>query len=211
MSRQLKLFGIPLLMGGILLIIVNIILTPQLPLDQDEAVLRTSMIYLLRLSAAGVTAILLLFGCIGLYLAQRDTAGVPGTIAFLIAFIGNSLLVCVEWSNVFVFRAVAQSYPEALSVLDKSTLVDIGFASAAGLFAIGWILMAISTIMSKVFARWIPVTVIAGLILIPVLGSTPLGLAGAITGNTVFGLGIAAMGWNLSRDLKTGELVQGEK
>ena len=152
--------------------------------------------------AAGVTAILLLFGCVGVYLSQRDSAGVFGTTTFLIVFVGNSLLVCIEWSNVFVFRAVAQSYPEALSILDKSTLINIGFASAAGLFAIGWILVAVTTIMSKLFARWIPITVIAGLVLIPVLGATPLGLTGAIIGNTVFGLRIAAMGWNLAKDLR---------
>lgn len=202
MSRPLKLFGIPLLIGGVLLILVNIFLTPQLPLDQDEAVLRTSTIYLVRLSAAGVTAMLLLFGCIGVYLTQRDTAGVFETAAFLIAFVGNSLLVCVEWSNVFIFRAVAQSAPEALSALNKSTLIDISFASAAGLFAIGWILMAVSTIISKAVARWIPITVITGLVLIPALGATPLGLTGAIMGNTVFGLGLAAMGWNLARNLR---------
>ncbi|MFC1493853.1 hypothetical protein ACFL6W_01105 [Thermodesulfobacteriota bacterium] len=204
MNRSLKLFGIPLLIGGVLLILLNIFLTPQLPLDQDEAVLRTSTVYLLRLSVAGVSAMLLLFGCIGVYLAHRNTAGVFGTAAFLIAFVGNSLLVCIEWSNLFVLRAVAQSDPEALSALDKSALMDIGFASAAGLFAIGWILMAVSSIKSKVFARWIPITVIAGLVLIPALGATPLGLTGAIVGNTVFGLGIAAMGWNLAKDLRKG-------
>ena len=201
MSRPLKLFGIPLLIGGLLIILLNVILTPQLPFDQDEAVLRTSMIYLLRLSAAGVSTILLLFGCIGVYLAQRNTTRAFGTAAFLIAFAGNSLIVCVEWSNVFVLRAVAQSAPEALSVLDKSSLMNTGFASAAGLFMIGWILMAVSTIMSKVFPRWIPITIIAGLVLIPALGATPLGLTGAIIGNTVFGLGITAMGWNLAKDL----------
>ena len=211
MSRQEKLFGIPLLIGGILLILVNIFLTPQLPLDQDEAALRTSTVYLLRLSAAGVTAMLLLFGCIGVYLAQRNRAGAFGTAAFLIAFAGNSLIVCVEWSNVFVLRAIAQSVPEALSALDKSSLMDMGFASAAGLFAIGWILIAVTTIMSKLFARWIPITVIAGLVLIPVLGATPLGLTGAIIGNTVFGLGIAAMGWKLVKGLGKEDIHAGRE
>lgn len=200
MSRQLKLFGISLLMGGVLLILLNIILTPLLPLEQDEAFLRTSTVYLLRLSAAGLSAIFMLFGCIGVYLAQRDTAGVFGTVAFLVAFAGNTLMVCIEWSNVFVLRAAAQSYPEALTALDKSALLNMGFASAAGLFALGWILLAASLIISKIFACWIPITVIAGLVLVPVLGATPLGLAGSIIGNTVFGFGIAAMGWNLARN-----------
>ena len=156
MSRQLKLFGILLFIGGVLLILQNILLAPQMPLDQGEAVLRTSMVYLLRLSTAGVSVMLLLFGCIGVYLYQRNAIGAFGTSAFLVAFVGNSLMVCVEWSNIFVLRAVAQSVPEALGVLDKSSLINIGFASAAGLFMIGWILMAVSAVISKLLPAGFP-------------------------------------------------------
>ncbi len=199
MKETAKIFGITLFLGGGLLIIVNVFLTPLMPMDQGEVILRTSAIYLLRLTAAGVTVMLLLFGCFGVYLAQRNIAGIFGEVAFLVAYVGNCLLVGVEWSNVFVLRAVAQSSPEALGALDHSTLMVIGFASAAGLFAIGWILMAASAIKSRVFARWVPITVIVGLVLIVALGATPLGQTGAIIGHAVFGLGIMAMGWNLAK------------
>ena len=194
-----KIFGIALVFGGGLLILLNVILTPLMSSDQGEAALRTSTIYLYRLSASGVAAMLLLLGCFGVFLVQRNVAGVFGHVAFLVAFVGSSLLVGVEWANVFVLRAVAQSSPEAFGALDHSKLMAIGFASAAGLFAIGWILMAVSAIKSRVFARWVPITVIAGLVLIAALGVTPLGLTGAIVGNVVFGLGIMAMGREITK------------
>jgi hypothetical protein len=194
-----KLFGISLLLGGVLLILLNVFLTPLMPTDEGEAVLRTSRVYLFRLATSGVVAILMLLGCVGIYLVQRNSAGAFNTIAFLAAFIGTSLIVGVEWSNVFVLRPVAQTYPEALSSLEQSSLMDIGFISAAGLFAIGWILISISAIMSKTFAYWIPATVIAGIVLIGILGATPLGLAGAIIGNAIFGLGLSAMGYKLTK------------
>lgn len=188
-----------LVLGGALLILINVILTPLLPTQQGEAVVRTSAIYLFRLSASGVAAMLLLFGCLGVHLAQRSVSGAFGTAAFLVAFVGNSLLVAVEWSNVFVLRAVAQTNPEALSALDKSTLMTTGFVSAAGLFALGWLLLAVSIWRTRMLARWVPLTVVAGLILIPALGATPLGMAGAIAGNVVFGLGLIGLGRALAK------------
>ena len=199
MKETKRIFGVALVLGGGLMILLNVFLTPLMPSDQGEEVLRTSAIYLYRLSASLIAALLLLFGCFGVFLAQRKVVGVFGTVAFLVAFVGNGLLVGVEWSNVFVLRALAQSSPEALGALDESKLLMIGFVSAAGLFALGWILLAASVIKSQVFARWIPVTVIVGLVLIPALGATPLGLAGAIAGNVVFGLGIMAMGRDLAK------------
>jgi len=191
--------GIALVLGGALLILINAFLTPLLPTDQSEVAIRTSAIYLFRLSASGIAAMLLLFGCLGVHLAQRSVSGAFGGAAFIIVFVGNCLLVAVEWSNVFVLRAVAQSNPEALSALDESMLLTIGFASAAGLFALGWLLLAVSLWRTRVFARWAPLTILAGLIAIPALGATPLGMAGAIAGNVVLGLGIMGLGRALAK------------
>jgi len=196
---QLKFFGVSLVLGGLLLILLNIFLTPLMPTDQGEAVLRTSRVYLIRVATSGVVAILMLLGCVGLYLAQRNTVGAFGTFAFLVAFVGTSLIVGVEWSNIFVLKSVAQSYPEALGIIDQVKLMEIGFVTAAGLFAIGWILLAVSVIKTKIFAYWIPITVIAGIVLIAILGATPLGFAGAIIGNAIFGFGVIAMGWKLAK------------
>lgn len=191
--------GFTLVFGGALLILINAILTPLMPMQEGEAILRTSGIYLLRLSASGVAALLLLFGCLGLHLVQRGASGLFGTIAFVVAFVGNVLLVAVEWTNVFVLRAVAQTSPEALDALGETSLMKIGFSSAAGLFGLGWLLFSISLWRARIFPRWAAITMLAGLLLIPALGATPLGIAGAIVGNAIFGLGLIGSGRALAR------------
>ena len=73
--------------------------------------------------------------------------------------------------------------------------LTIGFASAAGLFALRWLLLAISICLTKVIARWVPLTVLAGIFLIPILAASPLGpQAGAIVGMVILGLGLMGLG-----------------
>lgn len=199
MNRFIRSCGISLALGGLLLILTNVLLTPMLPGDQDEAATRTSAAYLVRLSTSGVAALLLLFGCVGVHLAQRDDAGLIGIAAFIVVFVGNALVVAVEWANVFILRPVAQVGPEALEALGDSVLMTAGFASAAGLFALGWLLLAISILRAAVLPQWPPLLIIAGMVAIPLLGATPLGMIGAIVGNAVLGLGLAGLGRSLAK------------
>lgn len=186
--------GCALLLGGAVIILINVIATPLLPRHQGSAIVMSTGIFLLRESALGVAALLLLFGCLGLHLVQRMGSGVFGTAAFLASFVGGSFLFAVEWANVFVLRAVAQSNPDTLSALDKNSLLNIGFASAAGLFALGWLLLSLSLWRARVLPRWAALTTLAGLLSIPALQATPLGLGGAIAGNVIFGVGLMGLG-----------------
>ena len=199
MNGFLRSCGFALLLGGVLLILINVFLTPSYlaSFKKGEAVARASGIYLFRISSALANALVLIYGCIGLYLAQKNVSGLFGAIAFGVAFIGTTLLFAIEWSNLFVLRAVAQTSPETLAVLDKSRLVTIGFASGAGIFMLGWLLLAASTWQTNVLPRWTSISTIAGLILIPILGATSLGTAGQVVGNVVFGLGLIGFGYTL--------------
>jgi len=201
MNGFLRGCGIALVLGAVLLILINVILTPSYlsSFQQGEAIARSSEIYLLRLSAALVDALLLLFGCIGLHLSQRSVSGKFGTVAFLVSFIGTSLLFAVEWSNLFVLRAIAQTSPETFSALNKSSLMTAGFASGVALFAFGWLLFCVSLWSAKVFPRWATLSTFAGLILIPILGVTPLGVVGQVVGNVIFGSGLIGLGLSLAR------------
>jgi hypothetical protein len=134
-----------------------------------------------------------------LHLAQRSVSGKFGTVAFLVSFVGTGLLFAVEWSNLFVLRAVAQTSPEALAPLDKSSLMTVGFASGAGFFVLGWLLLSVSLWRARVFPRWTALTTFAGLILIPALGATPLGTSGQIPGNVIFGFGLLGLGYALAK------------
>lgn len=201
MNGFLRSCGIALVLGGVLLISINVILTPSYlsSFQQGEAVARASGIHLLRISAALVDALLLLFGCIGLYLSQKSISGKFGTVAFLVSFVGTSLLFAIEWSNLFVLRAVAQTSPETFNVLDKSSLMTAGFASGIGLFMIGWLLLSLSLWRANVFPRWAALSTLAGLILILALGVTPLGVIGQVVGNVIFGLGLIGLGYSLAK------------
>ncbi len=199
MERFVRGCGVALLVGGVLLILVNTMLTPMMLVIDDEATMRTSDVYMVRLTLSWITALLFLFGCLGVHLAQRVAAGKFGFTAFLLAFIGSALLLSLEWSNVFVLRAVAQSAPQALEALDGTALMTFGFASAAGFFALGWLLLAISVVLSRMLSRGSALVIIAGLLLIPALGATPLGVYGMIVANVVLGLGFILLGRSVVR------------
>ncbi len=196
MKGFLRSCGIGLVSGAILLILINVILSPPYLrlLQEGETLFRTSGIYALRLSAALFDALLLLFGCLGLHLGQRNASGRFGATAFLVAFVGTSLLFAIEWANLFVLRAVAQTSPDALAVIDKSPLMNAGFASGAVLFMLGWLMFLASIWRTRVYPRWAAITGLAGLLLIPLLAATPLGLAGQIIGNVVFAFGLLGLG-----------------
>jgi hypothetical protein len=201
MYEFLRRCGVALVLGAILLILINVVVTPFYLqfLPQGETALRTSGIYLLRFSLAVIEALLLLFGCLGLHLGQRCVSGRFGAAAFLVCFTGTSLLFAFEWSNLFVLRAVAQTSPDALTALDKSPLMTTGIASAAVLFMLGWLLFSISLWRARVFPRWTALTALAGLISLPALGATPMGLAGQIVGNVIFACGLLGLGYSLAR------------
>jgi hypothetical protein len=196
MSSFIRQCGIALVLAGGLLIGINLIISPSYLrlLEQGEAVFRTSSPYLIRLSAALVDALLLLIGCLGLHLAQKHVSGVFGALAFAVSFLGTCLLIAIEWSNLFVLRAVAQTSPDALKGLGDSMLVTAGFASGAVLFMVGWLLLSASVWRSNVLPAWAAATTAAGLVAIPVLGATPLGQSGQIAGNVIFGVGLAGLG-----------------
>lgn len=191
--------GLALILGGGLLIFINVVITPSYlaTFKQGEALARVSGIYLLRISLALVDVLLLLFGSTGLYLSQKSVLGTFGSTAFLVTFVGTSLLFAIEWSNLFVLRPVAQTSPEALSLLDRSSLMSAATASGVGIFMLGWLLFAVSVWRGNVFPQWAAPATIAGIILIPVLGITPLGVIGQVLGNVVFGIGLMGFGYSL--------------
>jgi len=191
--------GLALLCAGVLAALLNLILTPLLlNSDAPPAARPTTSVYLLRQSASAVVALLLIFGSLGLHLAQRAASGVFGAAAFLSAFMGSCFLFAVEFADVFVLRPVAQASADTYLAIDKDPLMNLGFASAVGLFAVGWILLSINVLRTGRHARWAAVATLAGPFLIPALQAA-CGVIGAIVGNVVLGVGWMGLGWSLAR------------
>lgn len=208
MNGFIRRCGRSLLFGGALTILINVIATPLLRRNQASTILASTDIFLIRQAASGVAALLLIFGCLGLHLAQRTTSGSFGAAAFLMSFIGGCFLFAVEWTNVFVLRALARSNPDAFRALDNDSLMNAGFVSALALFALGWLLLCVSLWRTGVLPRRGAVVTLAGLLAIPVLQAT-LGLGGAIAGSVVLGLGLMELGRALAAGSFNGPRIRG--
>jgi hypothetical protein len=194
MKRMTRECGTALMIGGALFIVLNAVFTPMMPTEAGEEAVRTSLPYLIRLSLAVAAAIAYILGTVGVRLAQGETGGRFDRLAFWIAILGNCLLLGLEWSNVFVLRPLAQVAPEALDRLDAAPLLTAGFAAGAGLFSLGWILLAVSAWRTMIAPRWAPITILVGFGLTVALGASPLRTTGMIIGSVVIGAGMIGLG-----------------
>ena len=193
--------GLALMGAGVLVIIVNAVITPLLPRGVPFSDVAASTAFVWRQSLAAVAAALLMFGAIGLYLRQADRTGWFGAFAFATALVGSALLLATEWLQLFEVRDVALRAPETLNRLDAAGvgLDDIGAMAAMAVFVAGWIALAVSSRRSGLFPRHATTLVIAGLFATPFLSAVlPSLLAGAI-GNAILGAGWMWLGWDMWR------------
>ena len=198
MNDLQKDLGRVLVVGGVLLIVLNAVFTPLMPYEASEQELRSSWPYLVRLSLAVLAAMCYVLGAVGVRMAQNSGARAFDRLAFWVAVTGSSLLIGLEWANVFVLRPLAQAAPDALTPLGEVSLYGIGSAAAASLYALGWILIAVSVWRTRVAPRWVPLTIAAGFVATAALGATA-GVWGMIAGSVVIGVGLVGLGLAVSR------------
>jgi hypothetical protein len=192
--------GLALICGGVLTTLINACLTPLLPQHVSFAVTAASSLFLWRQSLSAVAAALLLFGSIGLYLFQSQSAGRIGAIAFALAFLGSALVFGTEWNEVFLIRDLARRAPAVLLTLDAAphpSLYDLGAIIPLAAFTVGWIALAASTMRYSSLSRTGPALLIAGFFAIPILSAAIRNPWGAIVGNAVLGAGWIRLGYEL--------------
>ncbi len=194
MNGFIRACGGALVVAGALVAVINGVIFPLMPARTPAVLVEVSGMFLLRQSASAVAVLLLLFGCLGIHLVQRNASGLFGAMAFVAAFVGGCLVFAVEWTDVFVLRTVARASPDVFHAIDRNSFMTAGFASAAGLFAVGWMLFAISAWRAAVLPRWSAMSTLAGLLLIPLLQASPLKTAGAVIGNLIFAVGLVGLG-----------------
>jgi multisubunit Na+/H+ antiporter MnhG subunit len=194
---NLRWMGIALACGGALTFLANALLTPFLPTGAPYAQIVLSPVFPWRIGVAAIAAALLLFGSVGVYLAQAQRIGRFGAFAFVVAFLGTALLLATEWIQLFDIRDIAFRAPDTLNKLNARgqgpSLGDVGALIALSLFTLGWIMLAIATVRARAFPRNAAILVIAGFFAIPML-QAPFGITGAILGNFVLGAGFFQMG-----------------
>ena len=198
--KRLSWSGIAVVSGGVLMIIVNVVFSPLLPLDVSGPEMMASDAFLWRLSLAALAVFLLLVGSPGLFRHQSGRSGRFGTIAFGLAFIGSGLMFAHEWAQVFFLHPLALVAPDALQAMEDVeglNLYELEAIFAAGTFVIGWIAFSASMLFAGVFARLGPTLVIAGFFAVPLLTVAVPGIWGAIMGTVVLGSGWILLGREL--------------
>lgn len=194
----LRLSGASLFLGGVLAALINLILTPMLPTEAGSIAILTSTPLVIRLPLAAVSVALTTFGSVGLYLVQAHRLRL-GALAFLIAGAGGLMAFAAECVQFTLVRDLAFAIPETYEELESSGALrrfDVGFGVAVATFALGWLAVAAVTLRARVLPRRGPLTLLAGLVLLPALGGL-LGIWGAVAGNLVLGSGWALLGLDL--------------
>jgi hypothetical protein len=192
--------GTALAAAGVLMVVINVGLTPFLRTDVPYHEIAASSVFLWRQSLSAVAAVLLLVGSIGLFLHQTDIPGRFGTVGFVLAFLGSALLLANEWGQVFFVRDLARRAPDVLLELESAdgpSLMDIGAMIALVTFTLGWIAFSVSMLLAGVYSRTGPILVIAGFLAIPILGAALPASWGPIVGSTILGCGWILLGREL--------------
>lgn len=197
-----RFYGLALLLGGCAFIIANAIITPLMPTPDDWTGTFASPEFLARLSTAAASVFLLLVGAFGIQQRRGEAIGWFGRIAFMVLFTGSVTVFAHEWAQVFFLHPLAKAAPDGLRAIGDVPFPSFYLVEAMiglGLFTTGWLLLAISMLISQRFQAAGPVLVIAGLLgLGPIVATLP-GVWGFAVGNSIIGLGWILIG----RDLMT--------
>ena len=195
-----RIAGTALLLGGLVYLIANSVLTILLPVSEDWTATYASTGFLARLSVAATAVFLLFAGALGLHAAQAHKTGWFGSLAFAVLFAGSMLTFAHEWGQVFFLHPLAVIAPESLRAMEDvegANLYDIEAMLAMGGFVLGWLLFAISMLMARVFRPLGPLLIIGGLFSISLLTAALPGLWGFVAGNAITALGWIVLGREL--------------
>ncbi len=136
-SSLFRLSALATLVSGVCIVVGNLL--GLLPNPQTGAII-------------GLFSPLLgLFGLTGIYLWQREQAGVFGGIGYIVVFFGLALIVGLDYAGVFIFPRLEENVLEGLMTGPTGMI----FMVSALIYLVGAILFGISVIIAGVFS-WIP-------------------------------------------------------
>ncbi|HEX6387149.1 MAG TPA: hypothetical protein VF177_20985 [Anaerolineae bacterium] len=189
-SNLIRWSGLAALVGGVLLIVVDV---AQFLLygDQPESVTATTSAWLILSVLALVGVVLIFLGLVGLYARQAEQAGTLGLVAFLVAFIGTAMIYGFAWAGAFVVPDLAEAVPDFLDAPDAGLLM-VGVMFTFVLFALGWLLFGLASLRTKVLPRGAAVLLMVGAMLAFALLFLELPFF-----IVVFGVALAWMGYAL--------------
>ena len=202
MERVIKNGGIALVLAGLCFIITNAGISPFVNFEAPYSELLTSQLFLTRMIFAALTAFFLLFGAVGLilYQIQMGSAKFLGYFGFWMSIAGSAFLLANEWHQIFILPEIAAINPDAIDRLNTSDNFggyDLAAIIAITSFTVGWILFALSTLISKKIKPLGPALVIAGFFVLPLLSGILTPVWGGAIGSILLGLGFSLIGREL--------------
>src|SRR5947209_1206724 len=110
-SNLIRVGGLAIIVSGILMVVADLLrIVTDIEFENvGEAAARDS--WLLITVSYLIATVLLLGGLVGLYIRQSEAAGILGLVGFLAAFLGTTLVMGVNWAEVFVLPSLAVEAP----------------------------------------------------------------------------------------------------
>lgn len=146
-----------------------------------------------------VSAILMLFGLVGLYSRQVEKTRWLGLVGFVLAFIGTAFVGSIFVMVSTVIPLIAAETP---ALFDQAATPPTGAVLVVVLgFSLGYILFGVATMRAGVLPRWSGLLLIIGVSFF-IISEAPLfdrtiSHVNVTIGDVVFGLGLAWMGYAL--------------
>ncbi|MBI3287463.1 MAG: hypothetical protein HYZ68_05385 [Chloroflexi bacterium] len=144
-----------------------------------------------------LSALLLLFGLMGMYARQRERAGTLGLIGFVVAFLGTGLYAGFMYHEAYISPVLAIEAPALLGeggpLFAGPTF--LAFSLTFIIFLLGYVLFGIATIRAGVLPRWGATLAIVGAVPISLVPFFPFVVV--TLGGVVFGAGVVWLGYAL--------------
>lgn len=149
-SDLIRWSGLAAILGGGLLLISDFLSFTVNSGDLTEVA--TTGAYLIDGTTRILAGVLLLLGLVGLYARQSEASGVPGLVAFLVAFAGTALVLGTWWTNTFVAPSLATEAPAFLEA-GPTGVLGAAYTLSFALAAVGWLLFGLVSLRGRVYPR----------------------------------------------------------
>jgi hypothetical protein len=190
-SNLMRWGGLAALVGGALLVVVNILESLFFGSQLDIAAVTSSTWIILEVAFL-VAEILIILGLVVLYARQSEQVGTLGLIAFLVALTGTVLVAGIDWSAAFFAPWLAGIAPPGLLDAEPTGTFVAGIFLSLVLTALGWLLFGVASLQAGVLPRGAAVLLMVGAVLMLVMSilEIPFDVV-------VFGVALSWMGYAL--------------
>lgn len=147
----------------------------------------TTISYLFQSVLFLLGGVLLVGALIGLYAGRSDDFGALGAFGFLVALVGTVLVAGSSWEATFVLPPLARDVPEFVEA-GLPALLTVGLVLSFIVFCLGWLLLGVAILRTRVYPRAAAVLLIVG----SILAFFPLPFT-----YIVFSVAVAWMGFSL--------------